>query len=232
MESLRVLLVEDDRKLAGLTKKYLENHQIAVTVVEDGDRGLRIALERDFDAVLLDIMLPGKNGMEICRRLRIEKNVPIIMITARGEEADRVMGLELGADDYVPKPFSPRELLARIRAVVRRYRQESDIGEKTLQTGGLRMNPASLTAELNGERLDLTSHEFAMLYALAKRAGRILNRDQLMEMTGVGSEIVFDRSIDVHISRLRKKLGDNPRYPRMIRTVRGVGYMFLADNSS
>ncbi len=225
---INVLLVEDDRKLAGLTRQYLENHQVSVTVAQDGGRGLRLALSGDFDVVLLDLMLPGMDGMDVCRRLRMEKNVPVIMITARGEEADRVMGLELGADDYLPKPFSPRELLARIRAVVRRYRQASDSLQDVLCAGGLRMTPSSYTAELNGRLLDLTSHEFSMLYALVKHAGRVLDRDRLMDITGAGSDAAFDRSIDVHISRLRKKLDDDPRNPRMIRTVRGVGYMFLA----
>lgn len=227
--SLHILLVEDDERLAGLTRQYLESHGNVVTVVHQGRQGLQEALHRSFDAVLLDIMLPEMDGIEICQQIRQHKDVPIIMLTARGEEADRVLGLEIGADDYMPKPFSPRELLARIRAIVRRARGAAGPRLDTVQNGGLKLVPAAARAVLDGVPLDLTSYEFAILLALVKRAGRILTREQIMEIAGGNPEEAFDRSVDVHISRLRKKLGDSSGRPKLIRTVRGLGYMFAAE---
>jgi two-component system response regulator RstA len=150
------------------------------------------------------------------------------MITARGEEADRVLGLEIGADDYVPKPYSVRELLARIRAAVRRARGQAGPRKKKVSRGGLELDPGSCEAKLEGEVLDLTGYEFALLFALVERAGRVLSRDQLMELARGNAEEAFDRSIDVHVSHLRQKLGDDPRHPKMIKTVRGIGYQFMA----
>ncbi|MFL5302938.1 MAG: response regulator transcription factor [Anaeromyxobacteraceae bacterium] len=201
---LTALLVEDDARLAALTREYLEGHGVVVTVASDGRRGLAEALAHRPDVVLLDLMLPELHGLEVCRQLRSRSDVPIIVLTARGEEADRVMGLELGADDYLAKPFSPRELLARMRAVVRR-------------------------ATYAGRELALTGYEFTLLEALAKRAGRVLSREQLMEMAKGSAEESFDRSIDVHVSRLRHKLGDDPKRPRLLKTVRGAGYLLAAD---
>jgi two-component system response regulator RstA len=222
------LLAEDDARLAQLTKEYLEKHGVVVTWLADGDAALREARRGRFDVLLLDIMLPGKSGLDICRKLREASDVPIIMLTARGEEADRVLGLELGADDYVPKPFSPRELLARIHALLRRARAQAGPKARVLTVADLMLDPGSLTAELAGRPLSLTSYEFALLYALAERAGRVLSREQLMELAKGNCEEAFDRSIDVHISRLRQKLGDDPRRPRRIRTVRGAGYQLMA----
>ena len=226
--SLNILLVEDDERLAGLTRQYLENHGNVVTVVHDGKEGLQEALRYDFDAVLLDLMLPGMDGIQICQQIRQHKDVPIIMLTARGEEADRVLGLEIGADDYMPKPFSPRELLARLRAIIRRSRGGAGPSLNAVTSGNLRLLPASARAELDGRLLDLTSYEFAILLALVKSTGRILTREQIMEIAGGNPDEAFDRSVDVHISRLRKKLGDSSNRPNMIRTVRGLGYMFMA----
>ncbi len=166
---------------------------------------------------------------EVCQRIREQSDVPIVMITARGEEADRVMGLEIGADDYLPKPFSPRELLARIRAVDRRARGRAGPSTKTLALEDLVLDPGTRTATVDGRTLELTSYEFNLLYALADRAGRVLSREQLMDLSGGNAEEAFDRSIDVHISRLRQKLGDDPRKPRRIKTVRGVGYQFMTE---
>ena len=225
---LHILLVEDDARLAELTREYLERHGAVVTVLADGESALRAARRHRFDIVLLDVMLPGKNGFEICRKLRELSAVPIVMLTARGEEADRVLGLELGADDYVPKPFSPRELLARIQAILRRTNAPAGPRAAALAVDDLLLDPGALTAQLAGRRLDLTSYEFALLYALAERAGRVLSREQLMELAKGNCEEAFDRSIDVHISRLRQKLGDDPHQPRRIRTIRGVGYQYLA----
>ena len=226
---LHVLLIEDDERLASLTRRYLEGHAVLVTVVHHGTGGLREALRFSFDAVLLDIMLPGMDGIQICQRIREQSNVPVIMLTARGEEADRVMGLEIGADDYMPKPFSPRELLARIRAVVRRAKGQAGPRTEVIKSGRLMLDPEAVRGEMDGKDLDLTGYEFSILYALAQRAGRILTRDQLMDLAKANPEMAFDRSIDVHISRLRKKLGDDPQKPRMIKTVRGVGYLFMPD---
>jgi two-component system, OmpR family, response regulator len=229
--SLLLLLVEDDRRLAALTREYLESHGASVTVVEDGSRGLDEALRGRWDAVLLDLMLPGKDGLEVCRELRARSDVPVIVLTARGEEADRVMGLELGADDYVAKPFSPRELLARIRAVVRRAKGHAGPARGILRVGGLLVDPGSRRVTLDGRDVALTGYEFALLEALARRAGRVLSREQLMELARGNAEEAFDRSIDVHVSRLRQKLGDDPKRPRLIKTVRGSGYVLAEDDA-
>lgn len=226
-DDITVLLVEDDEKLAGLTREYLERHGAIVSLAGDGASGLQEALAHRYDVVLLDLMLPGRDGLEVCQRIREQSDVPIIIITARGEEADRVMGLELGADDYVPKPFSARELLARIRAVLRRARGQAGPAERVLAVGDLEMDPSTRKAMLGDAELDLTSYEFDLLYVLADRAGRVLSREQLMELAKGNAEESFDRSIDVHISRLRAKLGDNPRKPTRIKTVRGVGYQYI-----
>ncbi len=223
----RVLLIEDDKRLASLTQEYLERHNCAVTIQSDGYSGLNEALKYEFDVVLLDIMLPGMDGIAICREIRMNKDVPVIMITARGEEADRVLGLEMGADDYMPKPFSPRELLARITSSVRRARGQMGPKKKIVNVGNLVVDPGSCTAELNNKRIDLTFYEFSILHALCENAGRILSRDHLMDLAKGSGDESFDRSIDVHISRLRKKLGDNPQSPTLIKTVRGAGYMYM-----
>jgi two-component system response regulator RstA len=222
-----VLLVEDDERLAALTAEYLERNGLVVTRVGDGEAGLAEALRHRYDAVLLDVMLPRLDGLEVCRRLRARSDVPILMLTARGEEVDRILGLEGGADDYVPKPFSPRELLARIRAAVRRARGQAGPATRPVEVGGLVLDPAAQRATLDGQVLDLTSYEFSLLFALASHAGRVLSRERLMELARGRADDAFDRSIDVHVSRLRQKLGDDPRQPRRIRTVRGAGYLYL-----
>ncbi len=227
--TLTALLVEDDARLAALTAEYLSGHGVVVTRVGDGRRGLEEALRHRYDVVLLDLMLPGKDGLEVCRDLRTRSDVPVIVLTARGEEADRVMGLELGADDYLPKPFSPRELLARIRAVVRRARGRAGPALKPVRVGRLALDPAARRATVGGKDLILTGYEFSLLYALASRAGRILSREQLIEMAGGSAEETFDRSVDVHVSRLRHKLGDDPKRPRLLKTVRGAGYVLAGE---
>jgi len=227
--ALSVLLVEDDTRLAALTREYLEGHGLAVVHVTDGRRGLDEALRARFDAVLLDLMLPGKDGLEICRELRARSDVPILVLTARGEEADRVLGLEMGADDYLAKPFSPRELLARIRAVTRRARGRTGPSRESVQVGTLLLDPAARRVTLGGAEIELTGYEFALLEALARRAGRVLSREQLMELARGTAEEAFDRSIDVHVSRLRQKLGDDPKHPRLIKTIRGAGYLLAGE---
>jgi two-component system response regulator RstA len=223
---IRALMVEDDSRLAQLTRDYLEKRGVLVTVVGDGAAGLEEAKRERYDCVLLDLMLPGMDGISVCQRLREQSDVPVIMITARGEEADRVMGLEIGADDYLPKPFSPRELLARIKALVRRRRGQVGPTTRVLSAGDLTLDPGARRATLDGQELSLTSYEFSLLYALVERAGRVLSREQLMELARGSAEEAFDRSIDVHISRLRQKLGDDSRRPKRIKTVRGVGYQY------
>jgi DNA-binding response OmpR family regulator len=227
--SLLALLVEDDARLAALTREYLGGHGVAVEVVSDGRRGLQEGLRGGWDVVLLDLMLPSLGGLEVCRELRARSDVPIIVLTARGEEADRVMGLELGADDYLAKPFSPRELLARIRAVTRRAKGRAGPALKLVKVGGLVIDPSARSVTLLGEPIELTAYEFALLHALAERAGRILSREQLMEFARGSSEDSFDRSVDVHVSRLRQKLGDDPKRPRLLKTVRGAGYVLAGE---
>jgi DNA-binding response OmpR family regulator len=223
--ALRALLVEDDPRLAALTREYLGGHGVAVEVVADGRRGLAEAQRGGWDVVLLDLMLPGLPGLDLCRELRARSDVPIIVLTARGEEADRVMGLELGADDYLAKPFSPRELLARIRAVTRRAKGRAGPALKAVKVGALVIDPSARSVTLSGQAVELTAYEFALLHALAERAGRVLSREQLMEFARGSPEDSFDRSVDVHVSRLRQKLGDDPKRPRLIKTVRGAGYV-------
>jgi two-component system OmpR family response regulator len=226
---IAALFIEDDVRLARLTAEYLGGHGVRVTHVADGLRGLEEAQRGRFDVVLLDVMLPGKSGLDVCRELRERSDVPVILLTARGEEADRVMGLEIGADDYLPKPFSSRELLARIGAVVRRARGKVGPGKKTVKVGELWVDTSAHRATLRGRELPLTSYEFSILRVLAERAGRVLSREQLMELAKGSAEESFDRSIDVHVSRLRQKLGDDSR--RLLKTVRGVGYL-LAEESA
>jgi len=220
-----VLYVEDDERLAQLTAKYLESHGVRVIVVSNGLEAVGQALQLRPDVVLLDLMLPGLNGLEVCKRLRARVDTPILMVTAHGDEPDRVVGLEGGADDYIVKPFSSRELLARIRAQARRARGHSGPSEQTVVAGPLRIEPQAMQATLDGRPIQLTTYEFALLRALAARAGHVLSREQLIDLVRGSAEEAFDRSIDVHVSHLRQKLGDDPRNPRLLKTVRGVGYM-------
>jgi len=230
--TIAALLVEDDRRLARLTAEYLRGHGVLVTCVEDGLRGLEAARRQRFDVVLLDLMLPGLDGLAVCRQLREHSDVPILVLTARGEEADRVLGLELGADDYLSKPFSPRELLAWIRAAVRRARGHAGPSGGTVRVGRLLLDAGARRALLDRRELLLTGYEFDLLRALAAQAGRVLSRERLMELARGSAEEAFDRSVDGHISRLRQKLGDDPRRPRLIKTVRGVGYVLAAEEDA
>ncbi len=227
---IKVLLVEDDERLGQLTARYLQSHGVLVTLVGDGIAGQAEALRRQYDCVLLDLMLPGRDGLEVCRNLRARVDVPVIMLTARGEEADQVIGLEAGADEYVTKPFSARALLARVRAVVRRARGRAGPPQRQLRIGPLVIDEATMAVTRDGAPLDLTAYEFAILRALAERPGRVLSREQLLDLAKGGAELSFDRSIDVHVSRLRAKLGDDARHPRLLKTVRGAGYLLADDD--
>ncbi len=227
LDRFSVLLVEDDAKLSEILTQYLISHGAQVTVVSSGGRAVAEALRTRPDVVLLDIMLPELDGLEVCRQLRRHLSTPIIMLTARREEADRVLGLEGGADDYVSKPFSSRELLARIRAQIRRNEGKTGPVESVLRVGALSIDRSRMCVTLGEKELILTTHEFGLLSAFAERPGRVLTRDQLLEMTTASLEEALDRSIDGHISRLRHKLEEDPRHPRLLKTIRGAGYMLV-----
>jgi DNA-binding response OmpR family regulator len=220
----RILMVEDDERLAAMVAEYLAPHGFEVVRAATAARGLALAERGGLAAVLLDVMLPDVDGFEVCRRLRAASDLPVIMLTARGDDTDRIVGLELGADDYLPKPFNPRELLARLRAVLRR-RQEAP-GRPVLRFGRLEIDRAERAVRLEGRARPLTSYQFDLLVALAESAGRVLTRDNLMQRVRGASAEAFDRSIDVHVSRIRAAVEDDPRHPRRILTVRGVGYVF------
>ncbi len=222
---IHILLVEDDSRIAQMTAEFLARYQVVVSLASDGKEALRQAQNTRFDAIVLDLMLPGMSGLDVCGAIRVRSDVPIIMVTALAEESDRVIGIERGADDYVTKPFSARELLARIRAVVRRARGQLRPLNQVVSVGQLRLDPSSLSASLAGRELELTSYEFSLLYALAERAGQVLSREQLLDLASGGAEEAFDRSIDVRIWKLRQKLGDDARKPRLLKTVRGAGYV-------
>jgi DNA-binding response OmpR family regulator len=228
---LKVVYVEDDERLGRLTAQYLVSHGLEVSLVARGDEAVAEVLRLRPDVVLLDLMLPGRDGGEVCRALRARLDVPIIMVTARGEEADRVMGLEGGADDYVSKPFSSRELLARIRAQARRARGRAGPPKGRVQVGDIVVDPLAMTATVAGRLVTLTTFEFTLLLVLAERAGHVLGRELLLELVHGSADEAFDRSIDVHVSRLRHKLGDDPRNPQRLKTVRGVGYMLTSEGT-
>jgi DNA-binding response OmpR family regulator len=219
----RILLIDDDARLAGMVQHYLGESGFRVTAHDTAAAGLAAQARESFDALILDVMLPDGDGFELCRRIRAKSDVPILMLTARGDPVDRVVGLELGADDYLPKPFEPRELLARLRAILRR-RGSPRID--LLRFGRLEIDRDARAVRVDGETRPLTSYQFALLLALAERAGRVLSRETLMDLLKGESLDAFDRSIDVHVSRIRAAIEDDPRAPRRIITVRGSGYVF------
>ncbi|CAK8713162.1 MAG: two-component system, OmpR family, response regulator CpxR [Candidatus Electronema aureum] len=230
---MKILMIDDDRKLCRLVADYLEPMGYDVEAAHSGPDGLRVFRAGEYHAVILDVMLPQMDGFAVLKELRRESDIPVLMLTARGEETDRIVGLEMGADDYLPKTFSSRELLARLRAVTRRCqltetRSSSEAAEQTLRFAELHIEQSSRTVRLHEETLSLTPVEYDLLATLALSAGRVLTRDHLLEAVSGRNYDVFDRSIDVHISSLRRKLGENPRQPRYIQTVRTAGYMFIA----
>lgn len=223
----RVLMIDDDAKLCRLVRDYLQPLGYEVTAAHNGVDGLNAALEASYAAVILDVMLPGMDGLEVLRRLRATSQLPVLMLTGRGEEPDRIVGLELGADDYLPKTFSTRELLARLRAVIRRsiVTAQQTHEQRYVSVGDLKIDVDARSANVGDTRLPLTTVEFDILKSLAQAAGRVKTREQLLLEVADRNFEVFDRSIDVHVSSLRKKLGDDPKTPRFIVTVRSVGYM-------
>lgn len=223
--SEKILLIEDDARLAELVKDYLGQSGIVVTIAGTGTGGLELQRRQRFDAVILDLMLPDMDGLEVCRTLRAGDQIPILMLTAKGDPMDRIVGLEIGADDYLPKPFEPRELLARLRAILRRS-QAATASAEVLRFGRLEIDNDAMLATLDGEPCDLTAHQFRLLSIMAKAPGRVLSRDVLADhLTGESVE-AFDRAIDVHISRIRAEIEDDPKRPRRVITVRGAGYVF------
>jgi DNA-binding response OmpR family regulator len=220
----RILLIEDDTRLAEMVRDYLGGAGFRVEHVGTGAAGLAMQAREAFDAIILDLMLPDMDGLDVCRQVRARANVPILMLTARGDAMDRVIGLELGADDYLPKPFEPRELLARLRAILRRG--SGPIKSDLLRFGRLEIDRGSREVRIDGEVRPMTSYQFALLLALAEHAGRVMSRDTLMNILKAHPLEAFDRSIDVHISRIRAAIEDDVKTPRRVITVRGAGYVF------
>jgi two-component system, OmpR family, phosphate regulon response regulator OmpR len=222
----RLLIIDDDARLAAMVSDYLTAAGYVVDRRFTGRAGLATLERESFDAIILDVMLPDIDGLEICRRIRMRSEVPILMLTARGDEIDRIVGLEIGADDYLAKPFSPRELQARMRSILRRGRADAPIEDKELRFGRLQIDRSSRKVRVDGTERTLTSFQFDLLAALAGNAGRVLNRERLMDLVKGQEFDAFDRSIDVHISRIRMAIENDPKRPRRIITVRGAGYVF------
>jgi len=226
----RILIIDDDVELCSLVGEYLESEGFKVEAVFDGERGLERALDGSHILVVLDVMLPGINGFEVLRRIRASSAIPVLLLTARGEDVDRIVGLEIGADDYLPKPFNPRELVARIRAVLRRSKEGSGVAgpqvPNIVRVADVELDPAARTVRQAGKPVDLTSVEFNLLEVLLREAGRVVTRERLASLVLSRKFSPFDRSIDMHVSKVRRKLGDIEGGTEYIKTVRGVGYIF------
>ncbi len=229
-----ILIVDDDSEIRDLLSRFLSKHDFRVTTAKDGREMEQALKDWAIDLIVLDLMLPGDDGLTLCRRVRAESFVPIIMLTAMGEDVDRIIGLEVGADDYLAKPFNPRELAARIKAVLRRVAAPpvptpADAGAEKLAFSGFELEQSTRTLRRNAEVIPLTAGEYDLLVAFVEHPRRVLNRDQLLDMARGRAAIPFDRSIDVQVGRLRKKIEDDPKNPTLIKTVRGGGYMFTAE---
>lgn len=226
----RILVIDDDAELCSLVSEYLAPEGFQIEAAHDGNRGLERALSGDHLLVVLDVMLPGMNGFDVLRHIRNTSRIPVLLLTARGEDVDRIVGLEIGADDYLPKPFNPRELVARIRAILRRTQTGEKPGEEPIpevvRVGDVELDPATRTVRQNGKPLELTSVEFNLLHVLLREAGRVVTREHLVDAVLSRKFSPFDRSIDMHVSKVRRKLGDSEAGPDHIKTVRGVGYIF------
>jgi two-component system, OmpR family, response regulator CpxR len=224
-----ILIIDDDVELCGLVSEYLDAEGFQVESVHDGTQGLEKALKGEYVLVVLDVMLPGMNGFEVLRKIRGTSKIPVLLLTARGEDVDRIVGLEIGADDYLPKPFNPRELVARIRAILRRTGPEKSPSEQEnelVTVGDIELDPATRTVRQNGKAIELTSVEFNLLHVLLREAGRVVTRERLVDSVLSRKFSPFDRSIDMHVSKIRKKIGDSEAGSDHIKTVRGVGYIF------
>jgi DNA-binding response OmpR family regulator len=226
MPAPSVLIIEDEERISHWVRTYFQRAGYRVQSAADGGRGLEMALAQTPDLVILDLMLPGMDGLAVCRALRAQSEIPIIMLTARGSEHDRILGLELGADDYVVKPFSPGELLARAQAVLRRTRDRGASTSARLRSNGIELDEAAHTCRVDGREVSLSRIQFDLLATFMRNAGRVLTRQQLLEAAFEGDYTGFDRTIDVHIRRLRKQIEADPSHPQRIRTVYGVGYKF------
>ncbi|MBN8919418.1 MAG: response regulator transcription factor [Rhizobiales bacterium] len=222
----RILLIEDDPRLAEMVQNYLGGAGFDATIALNGARGLAMQESGGFDAIILDLMLPDMDGLDVCRAIRKRAETPILMLTARGDAMDRVVGLEVGADDYLPKPFEPCELLARLKAILRRLRRTASPGGEIMRFGRLEIDVGARQARIDGEERPLTGYQFTLLLALAQHAGRVMSRDALMDLMKSERLEAFDRSIDVHISRVRAAIEDDAKKPRRVITVRGAGYVF------
>jgi len=225
----RILMIEDDASLAKMVADYVSGFGMRLTSASTIGEGRRQLASGGFDALLLDVMLPDGDGFAMCREVRATSDIPILMLTARGEDTDRIVGLELGADDYLPKPFNPRELVARLRAILRRQQHGHPSSARILRFGNLEIDREARTLRINGDARALTSYQFDLLLVLAENAGRVMSREALMDQLR-GEELeAFDRSIDVHISRIRAAIEDDPKHPHRVVTVRGAGYVFARD---
>ena len=231
----RILVIDDDTELCELLSDYLSNEGFEVQTVNQGEAGAAQALAEEYSLVVLDVMLPGMNGFDVLRKIREGSKLPVIMLTARGDDIDRIVGLELGADDYLPKPFNPRELIARIRAVQRRSEAVAEVDNRSpdgeLQVGDVCPCPTSRSVKRNGEAIELTSVEFTLLEVLLQQAGKVISREELVEKSLGRRLSAYDRSIDVHVSALRKKLGKTYGNQERIKTVRGIGYLYAQAES-
>jgi two-component system response regulator CpxR len=225
----RILIIDDDEELCELVSEYLEVEGFSTKAIHNGEAGLEAALSGEYDMAILDVMLPKMNGFEVLRRLRERSTLPVLMLTARGEDMERIVGLEIGADDYLPKPFNPRELVARLRAIMRRshgFAEGDGASAEKIQVDDLEISPSSRTVWLSGEEVPLTSVEFELLSALAHDAGKVVRKEDLSEKVLERKLSPFDRSLDMHVSNLRKKLGSRPDGSERIKTVRSVGYLY------
>lgn len=227
---MNILLVDDDLELCALLKRYLERELFRVTLAHDANDGLEQALTGKYQAVILDVMLPGGNGVEILRAIRQRSDLPVLMLTAKGDEMDRIEGLEIGADDYMPKPANPRELAARLRSVLRRNRS-AEVADVTISLDELHIDLDQHLVRRCNETLDLTATEFNILTVLAREAGKVVEKNRLAEQSMQRSLTLYDRSLDMHLSNLRKKLGPNRHGEQRIKTVRGIGYMYTPEET-
>jgi two-component system response regulator CpxR len=222
----RILIVDDDVELCDLVREYLSAEDFQVEAAHTGPAGQERALSGDYALVILDVMLPGKSGLDVLRELRQRSRVPVLILTARGEDVDRIVGLEIGADDYLPKPFNPRELLARVRAILRRTGKDEQ-GAGAVTVGDVELDPATRMVRRGGEPVELTSVEFSLLERLLRSAGAVVTREQLVNDVLGRKFMPYDRSVDMHVSKIRKKLGEQPDGSERVKAVRGVGYIYV-----